>query len=68
MADRHVFEGACSNCKRKVVAHVHFGVDKLGTHIAPPPVIGSYCECGDKNAPGGLSAQAVPLTLRGDPA
>lgn len=60
------FRGACARCKETIV--VEFVVVESGTHrISPPPVIGSYHECGDKTAPGGLTGQAVPLTLDGLP-
>jgi hypothetical protein len=54
------YAGACARCKATVTAHVH--LESTGAAVSPPPVIGSYHECGDEDAPGGLSAQAVPLT------
>jgi hypothetical protein len=62
----HVFEGQCSRCKCLVAARLEFTAGSTGG-IAPPPVIGSYCNCGGKDSPGGLVGQAVPLTLRGTP-
>lgn len=65
MAERErVFSGHCARCKAIVTAKVAF--ESTGAHgISPPPLIGSYCECGARPMPGGLNgAQAVPLTLR----
>ena len=58
------FIGSCARCKAKIVAEVQFETD--GQHeVKPPPIIGSYCDCGLRHEPGGMNgAQAVPLTLR----
>jgi hypothetical protein len=64
-AEGFEYGGACARCKGHITAHLRFESD--GAAVAPPPVIGSYHECGGRDAPGGLSAQAVPLTLRGAP-
>jgi hypothetical protein len=67
VAETYEFSGACTNCRRTVVAHLTFDV-KGSFDVAPPPLIGSYCCCGSPDSLGGQQAQAVPLTLRGDPA
>lgn len=62
------FSSACARCKATITATITF--QSTGEHtVLPAPVIGCYCECGDRKEAGGLNGtQAVPLTLRGDPA
>jgi hypothetical protein len=58
------FTGHCSRCHAVVTAEVEFA-SSGAADVAPPPVIGSYCNCGEQPMPGGRDgAQAVPLTLR----
>jgi hypothetical protein len=71
--ETHTFSGQCARCKRTITGTLEFDAEggkgpMSGQPVVPPPVIGSYCECGDEKLPGGLNgAQAVPLTLRGVP-
>lgn len=58
------FAGVCARCKATITADVT--MESTGeAAVSPPPVMGSYCDCGERKSPGGLDgAQAVPLTLR----
>lgn len=48
------FTGHCARCHATITATLTFGPD---SSVKPPPVIGSYHQCGER-------PQAVPLTLR----